>query len=553
MLRHFSPRVVIPVLALVVTSLIAARPALAQPKQVVMVTLSAYDELRGDVQFVGGLMGQPQAAEQMDAMVMLMAQGLPGIDRSRPIGVAVFADGPDLMPVVYIPVSDFGDTLGLVRNLGGDVEKQDDGSYNININRQEMFAKESNGWAVISNQAEGLEVADGDPSTAIAGLNDTYDIGGRIQVQNIPADLRNVAINGLREGIEQGMQQDPNQTAEEFEQSKQMVRMQMKQFEVLLEQADELTFGLSLDSESQQAYIDFISTAVPGTDLARQIEASAKVTTNYSGFNQPDAAMMLSFASDIPDSEIDQATEVFDTLREQIMTQIENEAEIDNDQDRDKIKESIGDFFDAFVDTVKSGKMEGGLVCDLSPAALTVVAGGNCADPDKVVSGLKKLESIVEKEEDFPGVEWNAETHSGISFHKMMVPLPADEEEARSVFGEQLEIAVGTGDGSFYIAVGRGAIEKAKGIIDLNKSKPNAPGTPMQMSVSLGQIMNMVAALQPDPTVEAVAKALSEEAAGKDHVRIFAEAIPNGMKYRILAEQGVFKAIEAATSADSDF
>ena len=70
---------------------------------------------------------------------------------------------------------------------------------------------------------------------------------------------------------------------------------------------------------------------------------------------------------------------VFKGLRQQIMRQIDEESDMPEGEFREVFKEAMGDFFDAFVATVKEGKIDGGAVVHLNSDAMTIVAGGKCA------------------------------------------------------------------------------------------------------------------------------------------------------------------------------
>jgi hypothetical protein len=71
----------------------------------------------------------------------------------------------------------------------------------------------------------------------------------------------------------------------------------------------------------------------------------------------------------------------------------------------------------------------------------------------------------------------------------------------------------------------------------------------MEVTFSLKQIMDMAASIAQDsqkPMIQSVAAMLASEAAGRDHVRIVMQTVPNGIRTRIEAEEGVLRAIGMA-------
>jgi hypothetical protein len=204
---------------------------------------------------------------------------------------------------------------------------------------------------------------------------------------------------------------------------------------------------------------------------------------------------------------------------------------------------------DAFEATMETGQMDGGAALHLGAKQLTFVAGAQIKEPGKFESGLKKLAAIAEKEPDFNGVQWNAAEHEGVKFHTLSVPVPADEPEARQIFGEKVDVAIGIGADAVYVAVGQENLDAVNKAIDASKADLGKEVPPFEFSASLGQIMEAAAAHPNEnaPIFQALADMLKNDAHGRDHVRASGTLIENGLKYRIEAEEGVLRAIGKAT------
>lgn len=535
------------ILAISLAAAVSPIAAKAQSSdQVALITVSSFEEIAKDVNFVAQLIDKPEVSQQFAMMSFMVAQSL---DKSKPVGIAVFAEGEDLGVLAMVPVTNTDQILQLLKTLEIPIQEGDDGVMEVTVQGQTVFAKAQNGWILVAQKPEQLATAPADPGKLISSLADTYDIGARIYVQNIPADLRAKAINGLKEGIESGLAREENESDAQYELRKSITLKQIDGFEQALQEMDELTIGWSLDSAEVKTYFDFIFTAVPGSKLAQQTAAYAEAKTDFAGFYQPDAAAMLSFSSSMAKEEIDQAMEVLSGLRTQLMNQIENEADLPDEKAEEVVKSAVGDIYDAFVDTIKHGKVDGGAVLLLAPDAMTLVAGGLCTAPEKVTAGLKKLEALAEDEPDFPGIQWDADNHGGLSFHTMQIPIPSDDEDAKKakvLFGDELEVAIGTGNQNLFLAIGRDAVTHCKKIIDTSKENPGKAIAPMELSISLGQIMTTIAAIEADPVVVKIAEELKSKATDQDHVRITATVIGNGIQYRILAEEGILQAIGTA-------
>jgi hypothetical protein len=515
-------------------------------KPLAVVSFSSYDDLKNDLNFIGSLGEQPQLATQFEQMLMMFTQnkGLAGLDKTRPSGVVIQSDGINFAGAICLPVTSLSELLEVLKPFGVQSQPGPNGTLQITGMGQNLFAKEEGGWAFLSMMPQMLENLPSDPLQHISPLADEYNLGIRVHVQNVPEAYRQMAVSQLQAGMEAGLRPLPNESPEDFEKRKEMTTAQVEQLKSAINDMDELTVGLSIDSDKQRVLFDMVYTAVPDTQLAEQFAENSNPTTNFAGFVQPDAAMMMTFASKISESDVAQAEQVMATARAQANKAIDEEADLPDDEAREVVKSAVGDFMDAITATIRERVVDGGAIVTMSPTSATLVAGGFIGEPGKVESGLKKLAEHAEQQPDFPGVEWNVDNHSGVNFHSMNIPVP-DEEEPRRLFGETLEVAIGIGPNSVYFAAGRDAIVAAKRVIDLSTANPNKPVPPMEMSVAVGQILDTVASFD-KPGIEAVemiAEGIRNEAPGRDHVRVVVQPIPQGARTRIELEEGVLRAI----------
>ena len=545
-------------LALAVASAVltcgAAHAQNSKTKPIAIITLNSVNNLLDDINFIGSLAGQPRMADQVRPFVGMVQ----GLDNDQPIGLVIQSDGVSPGGAICVPVKDFKMMLGGLQMFGVTNEEGPDGTIQIGAQGQTLFAKEANGWAFMSMMPQMLENLPDNPGELFGALTEEYDLGIRLHVQNIPEAFKQMALSQLQSGMEAGMQKLEDESDEQYEARKAMAKVQVDQLKQAAQDLDELTFGVAIDGEQQRTFIDIVYTAVAGSKLAEQIAVNSDPKTNFAGFFQPDAAMMMSFASKVSESDVAQMEQMFAAMKKQVETAIDEESDIQSDEDREIVKSAVSDFMDAFRSTLEAGKMDGGAVLNISPSSLSLVAGGFIADPGKVESGLKKLTELAKKEDaEFPGVNWNSDSHSDVQFHTISMPIPEDgdedEENARKLFGDTVDVAVGIGKDSAYFALGRDCLDAIKGIIDTSAASPQKSIAPMEMTFALSQIMEAAAAFANDsekPQLEMIANMLSNEANGRDHVRIVVQPIPNGARTRIEAEEGVLRAIGMAAEKE---
>ena len=377
-------------------------------------------------------------------------KGLNGIDKTKPWGVILQTDGQQFLPVGCLPVTDLNQVLGIVQGFGAKVQDAADGSKQIDLpNGKSIFVKMGNGWAYLAQSAGSLAQLPADPQASLGELVKNYDIGARVSVQNVPATYRQLAIGAMKSGMEQGLQRKEGEDDESYEARRKMAEAQMEQVERMVNEIDDVTFGWAIDPKEQKTFIDFVYRFVAGSKMAKQIASYDKPHTNFAGFFQPDAAVTMNFASkadpQLIKEDMEQFTMMIDTMRKQAEKAIDEEADLPDQASRDALKGAMNDFLDAAQATIEGGQMDGGASVILHPDSLTVVAGVLIKQPEKVESALKKIATVGEKEPDFGGVQWNAANHAGVNFHTMSVPVPEDQEDARKMLGEKVDVAVGIG------------------------------------------------------------------------------------------------------------
>ena len=179
---------------------VAQDAASSEMKNLLIVSLSGYDNLLADVGFLGQFVGQPALAEQLTKTLELytQGQGLPGLDKSRPWGMVVQTDGTQFQPLAFAPVTDVKQLLGALENLQLEAQDRGAGVFELQSTTpavpQSVFVKQSGDWAFIGQNADAVAQVPADPVAQLDGLHQQYDVAVRLYVQNIPELFRQMAI-----------------------------------------------------------------------------------------------------------------------------------------------------------------------------------------------------------------------------------------------------------------------------------------------------------------------------------------------------------------------
>ncbi len=504
---------------------------------VAVISVTSYDEMMADIGFLGQMADRPQTGLMIEGFLAAFTnqRGLEGMDKSRPWGAVVRMAGPMPYPVVFLPVTDIDALLGA---LGNFVQSQKRGDvYELSVGPQSLYAKHDGNWAFLGQSEEHLNELPADPSRLLGDLPETYNIAVRLMTENVPPEVMEQIFAAIEAG--QQMVNAQNGGAEpEF--AVRMREQQMAGMKQALEQADEITAGLAIDASARSIYLDGITTARPGTQLAESYREKGVSRTNLAGFDMPEATMSMLAAGPITEQEVEQAMSGIALAKEQFVAAIEQEAKIDDEQARAELKEAVESLFRVAEATIRSGKMDMGMVLQLDPQGIWGAAGGHIAQGEELTDALKKVAALAEKEEDFPGIQFDAASHQGVSFHTMEIPV--DEPEAQQFLGERMDLVIGIGSSKAIVGIGKDVMAHLRGLLDSSASQANKEILPMQFSVSLKSIFDFAGTVSQDPQV-AMFSSLLEQAGNKDHVTMQVTNVERGQRFRLNIEEGILKAL----------
>jgi len=534
--------------------LVGASIAQAQvSKPVVVVTFPGYDELMADADFLGGLGGRPGVSQFADGTLKMFTggQGLKGLDKTKPLGLVVTLENGVPTPTVLVPVTSAKDLLNLLTMVGqGQVgpAQEEGGVFKIGVpNGDSVYVREKAGWAYVTQEKE-VPLPE-DPSKSIVGLSKEYDVGVRIYLQNVPPDQKKVWTEKFRGFMQMvaAMQQAQAGDNPLAKLGQNNVQAQVAAIEKLLNEADQVTIGWKLDRQAKNTHLDFTVTAVPGSPMDQQMQKMSQAKTNFAGFLNYNAAVNSCLSGTNTKEQIDQAVSTLGELKTKMEEAIDKDNSLKDDKARAQVKTVAGQFLDVVVKTVKTGKSDGGGVLVLGPDKFQLAIGGFIADGPGLEAAVKNLVELAKEEQVFKEnvtVKFDVGTHKDVKFHQLNIKLPPEaDESAKKIFGDAVELYIGAGPDSAYVALGKGSMELVKSIMDQSAAAPNKQVQPFQLSIALTPILKFAASVNPnDPHVAMVANQF-ELHEGKDHILVNAKPISNGMQYRVEVEDGVIEAI----------
>jgi hypothetical protein len=511
-----------------------------QPVMVVSVANS--DKLLGDI----GFLTETAGAGDIGRLVALMAAPYTaGLDKTKPAGAYVPAEGLEQMDVVgFIGVRNLDLLLNVLQDQLGQPRDAGDGVMELATDQpQPVFVKEADGWAFFANRKALLTDLPQNPSRLLGDMPENYLLAVRVNIGNLPASLREQAIEGMRQGFDEGLRNQPL-GGREAEVARELGESWMKSMVQLVEEAEHVTLGWQVDAKNKSTHLDVNLTAQRRTQLARDMAQVREGTSAFAGMLHPAAAGSFLVAASYTESDTKQVLALIELGRAEAMKGIDTDANLTTADERAKAKKIVGDLLDLAKSTVEAGKMDVGGCLVLKPEALTAVVGGFVSDGNKLAATVQEIHAFAKtKDARTPDVSFNAEVYRGVTFHTASIPLPREADaNTRKVLGDPMDVVIGTGETSVYLAFGKNARATLIEVLDASAEQAETTLPPSQLWVALTPIMEFAASIDDNPVIRTLLMTL-KATEGNDRIALSVLPTQRGVSVRIALDSGVITVI----------
>ena len=528
--------------------------AQGEMKPIATVSFAGYDRLKADIGVIGRLVGNPKLADMLEMMLKGKTQGkgLTGLDTKRPWGVAVFArpgnapNLPDLITYGFVPVTDLKQLMEAAKSnpkfaaaitSQGVYEIGAKEMYEISVSNLPLCVQQKGNWAIIVGNRKDLANAPADPLKLLGDLPKNYDIAVRVSVKDIPASMRQMGMAQLQAMASMSRMHGGNGGVASPAQA-------LAPLVSMLDELDSVTLGLKIDPGTSKSYLDLEVTAKAGTKLAERFVAMKLGKTAFAGVQIPEAAVVLNRHDEINADDLAQVQAALAGFHKRFLDGL-GQQELSEDQVNLMTRFST-DLLDVLQKTLATKKIDGGLAMLLEPGAATVVGGATVVDGAKLEKALQQLVDGLKKTDPEAAklIKFNAETHEGVHFHKLSIPTP--HPMLVPMFGDTLDLVLGTAADKVMLGVGRNAAKTLKKVLDQSKAAADKEVPPLQIKLAVGKIVKFLAEVAPDENTKMKVAMLAgalEKVGDKDHVTVTNTPISQGVRMRVEMEEGLLKAM----------
>ena len=191
---------IIPAAALLLP--LAAAQAADPPKPVAVLSIASIDRLMGDFAYLTKLGGRADVSGFIEMAGASLVQDL---DRTKPLGVLITIENDEPKGVGFLPVHDLDKVLTVVRDkFNANIDDLGDGIKKVALSKS-AYLKQQGDYLFFSDQPKHLANLPTDPIAMLGGLDKQYSVGLRFYVQNVPQNLRDLALFQLHNQIDVDM------------------------------------------------------------------------------------------------------------------------------------------------------------------------------------------------------------------------------------------------------------------------------------------------------------------------------------------------------------
>ena len=431
----------------------------AELEPVAALMISSYNNLDGSVEKVLNTAGY----EEFHTVLTMMTDGIDGIDKSKPAGIALLGNETDIFPVVFLPVADFDALTCPGIEVLKEKFRYDPDTKTINFNRDEededsadgkLSLIEDNDWLfVVPTQNVDAVSFQNAPESWIEGISSKYLVGGYFHIDRVPSEI----IDSLFAAFRVSASKDDS-IADSLENFGKLADFTKANVEVV-------EFGLSIDSSKGDIVFSTTMTPVPDSSFAKSLVENGNPVTRWADFYDPANSIFAISKSQIIESEmVEFQKSQWDAFMGRIISMIGQE----------DIQELLKEWQDWGDNICDSGKSDGAFSLGIDgtlASACTIVDGSETqALIEKTFNQVKNLidhgEDNSSDVADFlKSFKVNPGQYKGFTVTTFVIPV--------SVIDKTFSFLIGTKDDAMILIAGL----SKKNVSDLFKERAVSENT----------------------------------------------------------------------------
>ncbi len=460
----------------------------------VVVRVKSLDALLKNLQLVVKLVGQEDAAQQIEGLVKskIGKKGLEGVDPARPFGVYLRFGKQidDIKGAILIPIVDEKTFLTLLDNVGVAYTKDKDGIYTHKTNQNvDLFFRFAHKYLhVTAVSTDSIQVKNlPDPAKALAvGGDATIALVAR--VDQVPDAAKLIALEKLKDAVQAAQKQaQPGETKVQEAFRVALLSDFHKLGVNIIRDAAELRFDLDISDKTKEMNVSFNVTGKPGSDLAKTIKNIGDLRSPLAGIGKTDLAFQGAVHFTLPDPLNQAFVKVIDEARDGALKGIQDDAK----------KAQAKTLLDALMPTAKAGEFQVvAVVLGPKQDRYTFLGALKLTDGDKLGKTIHELlkdalKNIPEDQRD--KIKLDFDSVGAVKIHRFEVPKdPKIDKIIEEVAGDN-QLYLAFRDDALFLALGKDSLATLKTAL---AKKDSAASQPLLFDFDVARMARLMAQSQ---------------------------------------------------------
>ena len=498
---------------LAVTLLALPAFASAQTGPAIEVRLRSVSDLLDKVEYLGGVVNQPEPAKQVAGFVKALAEdtkGIEGIDPSRPIGLyaSITKDVIDSPVVLMIPLANEEAFLGLLTGkLGLEPKKSDDGVYKLDVPNVPVpvYFRFANKYVYVTVQsAAGIDAKKLlDPKDFFA-TKDNAVLSAKVFMDRLPDDVKKTVLAQFELKVNDAKEQkQPGESEAQRKLRLWGLDQATAALQTVFAQGKELAVRITAEPKTDDLTLELTFSAKDGSNLAkvfRGLSGRMGAASALASKNAPLASGAVKLA--LSEESRKELAPVIDAVVKEALDKAK-----ENEKGATKIA------LDSLVPTLKSGELETSFVVSGDPGKLLAVAALKVVEGTGFEKTVKMFAPFIP--EGTAKFEFDVKKEGGLTLHKITVP----NAQLKDAFGTET-IWLLTSDTLLMVSIEPDG--KALSSVALALSGKGTKAGPVGVEVSIAGFVKLTeSALKPEQIKDAINEAFgSGGTSGKDTFKL---------------------------------
>ena len=467
-------------------------------------------------------------------VAMTTRQYASGLDQRRPVLLTVDSPQPEsLRWLIYLPISDQLD-FATVATPFGNLRRLENGLWKLEYPDRPLFVRKQMSWAIISDRPEAFSAPLPDERQVLPLLGNRYDVNFRLQLDRVPQRLKQKWAAQIQQQVHEKLASFHQSTSRDH-----LARLAIQELGQqtlqLLQDTRQVSCHWNTDRDGRKSQLDIQLTAIDNTLTAARMQQFQMQRSSMASVLDANGAATWNAIGTLPKQDIARLEQLFAAASRSLLDEVKNSEQFTTPGTQHAAQVLANAILETCHRSLRTGYFDGAgmMTCDAGQ-----IAAGTAMQVSDTQALVVAMESLLANAASTPEIQIQRMAGRGKVQHGYIISMPTPQDaSARQLLGPRLEFALGFSPQRLYVAFGKGSSSELGRMIDATNATAAQDALPFHSRVRIAPVLRFLSAA-PD----LAATGLTSTGTGSDHFLVQAEPLPNGVRFRMEADQEVLRA-----------